>query len=122
MSIYGPNIRENLRASPFWSDNGETTISYSGRIATREIRETIPLINLMGNLHINLEWKGSTNQHCFFLDREPAYCSIFAKESRVKMTFIQSRQNVTSPSTELIYSPRPMNLIQNFLLALHRSI
>ena len=54
-------------------------MSYSGRIATREIRETIPLINLRGDLPINLEWKGSTNQPCFFIDREPTYCSIFAK-------------------------------------------
>ena len=63
MSIYGANFT----SAPVSSDNVETTFSFSGRIATREIRETIglPIINLIGDLPINLEWKGSTNQLLF---------------------------------------------------------
>ena len=109
MSFYGPNFTRESTSKPVSSDNGVTTISYSGRIATREIRETIPLINLRGDLPINLEWKGSTNQPCLFLDREPAYCSIFAKR-------IKGENDIYSVTSI------PMNLIKNFLLALHHTI
>ena len=89
MSIYGLNFARESTSEPVLSDNGETTIP------NRPIVDVLP--------------REKFEKHTVRFLR---------KESRVKMIFIQLRQNATS------HSPRPMNLTQNFLLAraLHRSI
>ena len=105
MSIYGPIFTRESTSEPVSSDNGETTIFYSGRIATRAIRETIPLINLRVDLPVNSQ-KGRRINLAFSSTENRHTVRFLRKESRVKIIFIQSRQNATSQSTAYILQYR----------------